>query len=116
MSDSVPPGKDKTPASPSQLLEWFKVLLIPILLGVIGYFFTSWQKERDNAFMAAQKERDNASMAAKKERDNIETNVRLYTQLISQREQSDSQLRTEMFKAVIEKFLSGGKTGDLRDT
>jgi len=49
------------------------------MIVLIGYFFTSWQKERDN----------------------IENNVRLYTQLISQREQSDSQLRTEMFKAVI---------------
>ena len=93
MSDSAPPGRDKQAASPGLALEWVKVALIPIVAVVIGYFFTSWQKESES----------------------IETNVRLYTQLISQREQSDSQLRTEMFKAVIEKFLSGGKADDLRD-
>jgi hypothetical protein len=82
-----------TPESQARLLEWTKLALLPILIALLGYFFTSWQKARDDT----------------------ENNVRLYTQLISQREQSDSLLRTEMFKAVIEKFLSGGKTGDVRD-
>lgn len=93
MSTSPPPGPGKSPQAQNLLLEWTKLALIPILIAIIGYLFTSWQKGRDDT----------------------ENNVRLYTQLVSQREQSDSQLRTEMFKAVIEKFLSGGKTGDVRD-
>jgi hypothetical protein len=93
MSTPLPSGPAKSPPSPSLLLEWTKLALIPILIALIGYYFTSWQKARDDT----------------------ENNVRLYTQLVSQREQSDSQLRTEMFKAVIEKFLSGGKTGDVPD-
>jgi len=94
MSTPLPPGPARTPQSQSLLLEWTKLALLPILIAVIGYFFTSWQKARDDT----------------------ENNVRLYTQLVSQREQSDSQLRTEMFKAVIEKFLSGGKTGERGET
>jgi hypothetical protein len=93
MSTPLPPGPARPPQSHTLLLEWTKLALLPVLIALIGYFFTSWQKARDDT----------------------ETNVRLYTQLVSQREQSDSQLRTEMFKAVIEKFLSGGKTGDVRD-
>ena len=77
----------------SQAIEWAKVALIPIVVALGGYFFTTWEKNRDNT----------------------ETNIRLYTQLVSQREQSDTTLRTEMFKAVIEKFLSGSKSGDPHD-
>jgi hypothetical protein len=74
-------------------IEWAKIAVIPLVVALGGYFITSWQKDRDNA----------------------DNNNRLYTQLVSQREQSDTTLRTEMFKAVIEKFLSGSKTGDPRD-
>jgi hypothetical protein len=78
---------------PGRTIEWAKIAVLPLITAIIGYFFTEWQKERDNA----------------------ENNIRLYTQLISQREQSDSVLRTEMFKAVLEKFLSSGAAGNLRD-
>ena len=93
MAGSAQPKEDKPAAPPGRLIEWAKIALIPIVIAIIGYFFTLWQKQRDD----------------------IENNVRLYTQLVSQREQSDSQLRTEMFKAVIEKFISGAKTGDPHD-
>jgi hypothetical protein len=86
-------GGGTSPSSQAQLIEWAKIALIPIVIALIGYYFTTWQKDRDDT----------------------ENNIRLYTQLVSQREQSDSQLRTEMFKAVIEKFLSGGKSGDVHD-
>lgn len=86
--------KEQIGLIPGPSIEWAKILLIPLVIAVIGYFFAAWPKERDET----------------------ENKVRLYTQLISQREQSDSQLRTEMFKAVIEKCLSGGKSGDLHDT
>jgi len=77
----------------SQAIEWAKVAVIPLVVALGGVFLTSWQKDRDNA----------------------DNNNRLYTQLVSQREQSDTTLRTEMFKAVIEKFLSGSKSGDPHD-
>src|SRR5947209_4488869 len=77
----------------SQAIEWAKVAVIPLVVALGGVFLTSWQKDRDNA----------------------DNNNRLYTQLVSQREQSDTTLRTEMFKAVIEKFVSGAKTGDPHD-
>lgn len=41
-------------------------------------------------------------------RQNIETRTRLFTELISQREQSESSLRKDMFTSIIETFLRPG--------
>jgi hypothetical protein len=41
-------------------------------------------------------------------RQNLETRTRLYTELISQREQSESSLRKDMFTSIIETFLRPG--------
>ena len=43
-------------------------------------------------------------------RQNIDTRLRLYTELISQREQSESLLRKDMFKSIIDTFLNPGTT------
>lgn len=96
-SDRSNPGK---PAS-TQTTEWAKIAVIPIVVALMGYTFTSWQNRRDSIYTSLQKERDNT-----------ETNTRLYTQLVSQREKSDTTLRTEMFKAVIEKFFINGSKND----
>lgn len=40
-----------------------------------------------------------------KERESLDTNARLYAQLMSQREQSDSTLRKDMFDSMIKAFL-----------
>ena len=93
MEDSTPPETPSSTPSADRVLEWAKVAVIPVAIFLLGFLLTSWQKQRDDA----------------------ENNVRLYTQLVSQREQSDSQLRTEMFKAVLEKFLSSPTIGNPQD-
>lgn len=84
----------KMPEKPGQALEWAKVIAIPILTLVItvagGYWLTSWLKDREA----------------------IENNARLYAQLLIQREQSDAQVRKDMFQVVITSFLTNQKRGD----
>lgn len=41
----------------------------------------------------------------------IDTNARLYAELMSKREESDSQLRKDMFKSIIDSFLKPGAVG-----
>jgi hypothetical protein len=49
-------------------------------------------------------------------RQNIETKTRLFTELISQREQSESSLRKDMFTSIIETFLRpSAKSPSLRE-
>jgi hypothetical protein len=82
------------PAKPGQSLEWAKVVAIPLVTLIItllgGHFLTSWLREREAT----------------------ENNARLYAQLLIQREQSDAQVRKDMFQVVITKFLADPKAGD----
>ncbi|HJZ68627.1 MAG TPA: hypothetical protein VKF81_10940, partial [Blastocatellia bacterium] len=41
----------------------------------------------------------------------IDTNARLYAELMSKREEADSQLRKDMFKSIIDSFLKPGSVG-----
>ncbi|OHB52549.1 MAG: hypothetical protein A2099_01310 [Planctomycetes bacterium GWF2_39_10] len=41
-------------------------------------------------------------------RQSIETNSRLYTELLSKREEAESELRKDMFKSIIDSFLKQG--------
>lgn len=97
--DTTKPEQNSAAASkpaekPGQMLEWAKVVVLPLvtlLLTLIGgHYLTSWLKEREAR----------------------ENNDRLYAQLLIQREQSDAQVRKDMFGVVITKFLTDQKQGD----
>lgn len=89
-------------------LEWAKVLVVPIVIAatsaILGWYLTNLQNVRE--------ERAAADMKA---RDARESNDRLYAQLTTQREQSDAEIRKDMFSVVINHFLTDPKDTGLKD-
>ena len=71
------------------LLEWAKVLVVPVTVAIIGLIGSSWMNQRQS----------------------VEANDRLFAELISRREQADSDLRKEMFSLIINIFLGGSPSG-----
>jgi hypothetical protein len=61
--------------------------LLPLAVAMVGYFGTSYLSERQRAESTAQ----------------------FYTNLLARREEADSDLRTQMFRSVIENFLGSPK-------
>jgi len=72
-------------------------LLTAIAVAVLGFWTSSWLRDRE-AREAALRERMQTS----------ETNARLYSELTSRREESESALRKDMFTSIITSFLGGG--------
>jgi len=95
MDPRKPHGKDDPNDKRSRSLEWTKAFLLPIVTVAItvvgGYYFTSLTKDREAR----------------------EGSDRLYAQLLTQREQSDSLIRKDMFEVVIGSFLDASKHEDL---
>lgn len=85
---------DKPAEKPGHALEWAKVFVLPLVTLAVtlggGHFLTTWLKDREAS----------------------ENNARLYAQLLIQREQSDAQVRKDMFQVVITRFLTDQKPGD----
>jgi hypothetical protein len=90
----------------SQSLEWTKAILLPLVTVLItvvgGYYFTNLTREREARQAAVAQARDTR-----------DSNDRLYAQLFTQREQSDAQVRKDMFGVLINHFLAAGDTEDL---
>ena len=101
---------NETPATPadekSPWLEWTKVVLLPLvtLLATVagGYYFTTLTQNREARQSSLMKEREAR-----------ESSDHLYAQLLTQREESDAQIRKDMFQVVIQQFLSAPKQEDL---
>jgi len=76
-------------------LEWLKAIGMPAVTLFVtmvgGYYLTGFQKEREAR----------------------ESNQKLYAQLLTQREQSDAQIRKDMFNLVIGSFMQPPKKGDI---
>ncbi|HTR02468.1 MAG TPA: hypothetical protein VMN82_04665 [Thermoanaerobaculia bacterium] len=72
-------------------------LLTAIAVAVLGFWTSSWLRDRE-AREAQLRERMQTS----------ETNARLYSELTSKREESESALRKDMFTSIINSFLGGG--------
>lgn len=81
------------------LLESGGGLLTAITVGVLGFLGSNYLKNREIA--------DNASRERMQAN---ETNVRIYTELMSRREESESALRKDMFVSMIQSFLKPGTT------
>jgi len=62
----------------------FKVAVVPFVLTVFGFVANNWLEKRQE----------------------IEAKTRLYAELMSKREEADTSLRKEMFKYIIETFLT----------
>jgi hypothetical protein len=92
VEDKGKPGEKGTGAT---RLEWIKAIGMPAVTLIVtvvgGYYLTGLQKERETR----------------------EGNEKLYAQLLTQREQSDAQIRKDMFNVVISNFLKEPKKGDL---
>src|SRR5215813_10088406 len=72
-------------------------LLTAIAVAVLGFWTSSWLRDRE-AREAVLRERMQTS----------ETNARLYSELTSKRQESESALRKDMFTSIINSFLGGG--------
>jgi hypothetical protein len=95
---SAEPGAAVEPGEKGgKVLEWTKAVGMPVVTLLItilgGYYFTTLTKERELR----------------------ESNERTYAQLLTQREQSDAQIRKDMFGVVIKEFLTDAKQGDLNN-
>jgi hypothetical protein len=87
----TPPPDPPQPASSSgdskhswPWIELVKVLALPLVTLVLGYWF-------------------NASL---NERQQIDNNVRLYAEMMGRREEADSNLRKDMFNSILTTFMS----------
>jgi hypothetical protein len=97
---------DETDPAPGRRDGWDKAaillqpvggLLTAVAVAVLGFWTSSFLRERE-AREAILRERMQTS----------ETNARLYSELISKREESESALRKDMFTSIIGSFLGGG--------
>jgi len=98
--EDEPPGK--TPARDSWdklgiILQPVGGLLTAIAVAILGFWTSSYLREREQ-HEAALRERLQMS----------ETNSRLYSELTSKREESESALRKDMFASIINSFLREG--------
>ena len=74
-------------------------LLTALAVAILGFWTSSYLRQRE-AREAVLRERMQTS----------ETNARLYSELTSKREESESALRKDMFTSIINSFLAGGPT------
>jgi hypothetical protein len=72
-------------------------LLTAITVAILGFIGSNYLKDRESADTASR-ERMQAS----------EANVRIYTELMSKREESESILRKGMFDSMIQSFMKSG--------
>ncbi len=78
----------------SVLLQSSSGLITAITVAVIGMIGSNYLKERE---LAETQSRERLQAA--------ETNVRIYTELMSKREEAESALRKDMFVSIIQSFL-----------
>ena len=68
----------------SWVIDLLKVLALPLVTLVLGYWFNSSLNERQQ----------------------IDNNVRLYAEMMGRREESDSNLRKDMFNSILNTFMA----------
>lgn len=98
MTDEAPPRRERDAWDKAAIvLQPVGGLLTAIAVAVLGFMTSSWLRQRE-AREAELRERMQTS----------ETNARLYSELTSRREESESALRKDMFTSIINSFLGGG--------
>ena len=91
-----PPARDRWDKA-AIVLQPLGGLLTAVAVAVLGFWTSSYLRAREGR-EAALRERMQTS----------ETNARLYSELTSKREESDSALRKDMFTSIINSFLREG--------
>ena len=76
-----PPADDKNGRA---WIELTKILALPLVTLVLGYWFNSSLNERQQ----------------------VESNIRLYAEMMGRREEADSNLRKDMFNSILATFMS----------
>lgn len=76
--------KEKSNKGTPAWIELVKVLALPLVTLVLGYWFNSSLNERQQ----------------------IDNNVRLYAEMMGRREEADSNLRKDMFNSILNTFMS----------
>jgi hypothetical protein len=94
--EPVPPSRDRWDKA-AIVLQPVGGLLTALAVAVLGFWTSSYLREREQRD-AALRERIQTS----------DTNARLYSELISRREESESALRKDMFTSIINSFLGSG--------
>src|SRR5262245_25768503 len=88
MTEVTQPPVEATPAGDGKgqwpWIELVKVLALPLVTLVLGYWF-------------------NASL---NERQQIDNNIRLYAEMMGRREEADSNLRKDMFNSILNAFMA----------
>ena len=113
--------------SPRKFEKWDKVeillrpaaaFLTAVTVALIGWFgqqaLDKRSTEQTERLNQAQKEETTRATIAEKEitrRTQISQNYRLYTQLLSNREESESALRKDIFSSILKAFLTVPATG-----
>ena len=81
----------------SLILQASGGLLTAVTVAVIGFMGSNYLKDRE---MRETQERERTQIA--------ETNTRVWVELMSKREESESALRKDMFVSIIQSFLHSG--------
>src|SRR6187399_3203388 len=84
MSEKTPEPEKDAGGIVRPLIELAKVLTLPLVTLVLGYWF-------------------NATLS---ERQQMDTNTRLYIEMQGRREEADSNLRKDMFNSILQNFLT----------
>jgi hypothetical protein len=80
----APHEDERSARGRSGWIELVKVLALPLVTLVLGYWFNSSLNERQQ----------------------IDNNVRLYAEMMGRREEADSNLRKDMFNSILNTFMS----------
>ena len=72
-------------------------LLTAVAVALLGFYTTSYLRQRERTDSESRERMQTA-----------DTNARLYSELISRREESESALRKDMFTSIIHSFLGAG--------
>src|SRR5262245_30863366 len=94
-----PPRRD-TWDKLSTILQPVGGLLTALAVAILGFWTSSYLRQREQRQTIEQEKLQTR-----------ETNARLYSELTSRREESESALRKDMFKSIIDSFLRSGQQG-----
>ncbi|HEV8118871.1 MAG TPA: hypothetical protein VGQ32_10120 [Thermoanaerobaculia bacterium] len=101
MADEPPPPRHRDAWDKAEIiLKPVGGLLTAVAVALLGYVTSSYLRERESRESLLQERLQTR-----------ETNARLYSELTSRREESESALRKDMFKSIIDSFLKSGQQG-----
>jgi hypothetical protein len=90
------PGRDRWDKA-GIVLQPVGGLLTALAVAILGFWTSSYLRDREQRDAALREKIQTSDM-----------NARLYSELISRREESESALRKDMFTSIINSFLGGG--------